>query len=97
MHVLSRKALRDFWERVPEAEGALQAWFHEACAAAWKTSAELKARYGSASIISAERVVFNLGGNKYRLVARINYESSTLFVRFVGTHREYDRIDVETV
>jgi len=97
MHVLSRKALRDFWARVPEAEGALQAWFHEVSVAAWTSSAEVKARYGSASIISAERVVFNICGNKYRLVARINYASSTLFVRFVGTHREYDRIDVETV
>jgi mRNA interferase HigB len=97
MHVLSRKTLRDFWERVPEAEGALQAWFHEATAADWKTSAELRAKYGSASIISAERVVFNICGDKYRLVVRINYASGTIFIRFVGTHREYDRVDVGTV
>ncbi len=97
MHVISRKKLQEFWNDYPDSEGALKAWFHEAKSANWKNSAELKAKYRIASIISAERVVFNICGNKYRLVARINYVSSTVFVRFVGTHREYDRIDVESV
>jgi len=97
MHVISRKTLQEFWEQYPDAEAALQAWFHEAKVASWSNSAELKAKYGGASIINSERVVFNICGNKYRLIARINYVSGTLFVRFVGTHGEYDRIDAETV
>lgn len=75
----------------------MQAWFHEAKAASWRNSAELKAKYRSASIVNAERVVFNICGNKYRLIARINYASGALFIRFVGTHGEYDRIDAETI
>ena len=97
MHIISRKTLRDFWERVPDAEAALEAWFHEAKSANWKSSVDVKAKYGTASIINFERVVFNICGNKYRLVVRVNYGSGTLFVRFVGTHREYDEIDVESV
>ncbi len=89
--------LREFWQEEPEAEQALKAWFHETEGAQWRNSAELKAHYGSASIINADRVVFNICGNKFRLVARINYASRTVFVRFVGTHRQYDRIDVETI
>jgi mRNA interferase HigB len=97
MHVISRRTLRDFWEEHSDAKGALQAWFHEAAAASWADSAEVKAKYGSASIISAERVVFNICGNKYRLVIRINYASATVFVRFVGTHRDYDSIDAGAI
>jgi mRNA interferase HigB len=97
MHVISRKRLREFWKEEPEAEQALKAWFHEAEAAGWRNSAELKKQYGNASVINAERVVFNICGNKFRLVVRINYASQTLFVCFVGTHRQYDRIDVEAV
>jgi len=97
MHVIAKKVLRDFWQEHPDSESALQAWYHEACTDTWTDSSAVKAKYGSASIINAERVVFNIGGNKYRLVVRVNYTSSTVFVRFVGTHREYDNIDVETV
>jgi mRNA interferase HigB len=97
MHVISRRALREFWQRHPDAGQSLRAWFQEAEAAAWASSAELKGRYPSASIVTADRVVFNIGGNKYRLVVRINYASATLFIRFVGTHAEYDAIKVETV
>ncbi len=97
MHVISRKTLTDFGKKYPDAVQALNAWFYEAEAASWKTSAELKEKYRSASIINAERVVFNICGNKYRLVIRINYASGAVFVRFVGTHREYDKIKVETI
>jgi mRNA interferase HigB len=95
MHVIAVKPLKDFWNRHPDSEGPLQAWYHEAKDAHWKNSAELKVRYPSASIINSERAVFNIGGNKYRLVVRINYKSETVFVRFVGTHAAYDRIDPE--
>lgn len=97
MHVISRKKLCDFWAIHPDAAEALKAWFHEVEAASWKNSAELKGKYGTASIINAERVVFNICGNKYRLISRINYLSKTVFIRFVGTHREYDRVNAETI
>ena len=97
MHVIARRSLKKFATRHPDAEDSLNAWFHEARAASWKNTAELKARYPWASIISAERVVFNICGNNYRLVTRINFESRTVFIRFIGTHSEYDRIDVKTI
>ena len=86
-----------FWKRHSQAEVPLRAWYAEAKAAHWATSADIKQRYPSASILSAERVVFDIGGNKYRLVVRINYDSSTVFIRFVGTHEEYDAIDVKAI
>jgi mRNA interferase HigB len=97
MHVIARKALINFWTRYPDSEQSLSAWFHEAIGAKWRTSADVKRMFGSASVINAERVVFNVCGNKYRLVVRINYGSGAIFIRFVGTHAEYDAIDVETV
>jgi len=96
MHIISIKMLREFWETYSDSEQALKAWFHEVKSAGWENSAELKDKYGSASIINAERVVFNVCGNKYRLVVRINYKSKTVFIRFVGTHKQYDKIDAET-
>jgi mRNA interferase HigB len=75
----------------------LDAWYAEVAKAEWKTSAELKSRYGSASIISAERVVFNIKGNDYRLVVAINYHFQVLLIKWLGTHKEYDNINVEEV
>jgi len=75
----------------------LEAWYYEAKHAQWASPAEIKALYGSASILKSNRVVFDIAGNKYRLIVRINYESKTVFVRFVGTHREYDEIDAEVI
>ncbi len=80
-----------------DAKGPLDAWFYETKKAVWKTPADIKAMYRSADILKDNRIVFNIGGNKYRLVVKINYPTQTVFVRFVGTHREYDRIDVEKV
>jgi mRNA interferase HigB len=97
MHVISRRALTDFAARYPDAAEPLHAWYHEAKAASWENTAQLKERYPLASVINAERVVFNIGGNKYRLVVRINYGSGTVFIRFVGTHKEYDGINVATI
>lgn len=75
----------------------LDAWYAEAAKAEWKTSAELKSQYNSAGIISAERVVFNIKGNDYRLVVAINYHFQVLLIKWLGTHKEYDNIDVEKV
>ena len=97
MRVISRKPLRAFAKRFPDAKAELEAWFHEAEAAQWKDPSEVKRKYGSASILKAGRVVFNICGNKYRLVVKINYEFAVVYVRFVGTHREYDGIKVEVI
>ena len=97
MRVISRKHLNDLAKRHPDAKAGLDAWFHEAEAAEWASPAEIKADYGNASILKGSRVVFNIGGNKYRLVVSINYSYSIVYVRFAGTHAEYDRINAEKI
>jgi mRNA interferase HigB len=99
MRIISRKALRQFWERpqYADSEQPLRAWFREASRAEWKSPAEIKDVYRSASIVGNDRVVFNIAGNKYRLVVRINYSYGIVYIRFVGTHRQYNRIDVKEV
>ncbi len=88
-----------FWERsrCRASEQPLRAWFAEARRAVWRTPQEVKAQYRSASIVGNGRVVFNIGGNKYRLVVAVRYDLGIVFVRFVGTHSQYDRIKVEEV
>ena len=97
MRIIKRSTLRDFWERHPDAEQPLKAWFQEARRAVWNNSHDVKARYRSASVIGHSRVVFNIAGNRYRLVVAFNYSYCIAYIRFVGTHADYDRIDVETV
>jgi mRNA interferase HigB len=97
MRVIARKPLLHFSRAHPDAKAGLDAWYHEARAAAWKSSADIKARNRSASIINKHRVVFNICGNKFRLVADINYPVRIVYIRFIGTHEEYDRIDVENI
>ncbi len=97
MRVIAKKALIDYWTRVPAARPELEAWFAEAKSASWGTPADVKAKYGNASVLKGGRVVFNISGNSYRLVVSINYEYYTLYIRFVGTHEEYDRIDAQSI
>ena len=97
MHVISRKTLVDYWQRVPESEQPLKAWFSEAQKAQWNSPADIKEKYRSASFLKGNRVVFNICGNKHRLIVRINYDSKTVFIRFVGSHSEYDKINAEEV
>ena len=97
MHVISRKQLREFSARHPDAESSLRAWFHEAKQARWGTAVDIKRQCGSASILKGNRVVFNFCGNKYRLVVKINYHAEIVYIHFVGTHADYDRIDAEAV
>lgn len=97
MRVISRKPLREFATKHPPAKAPLDAWYAEACRADWASFADVKARYGSADVVAGNRVVFNIGGNKYRLIAKMAYRSRTLYVRFVGTHAEYDKTDAETI
>lgn len=90
--------LEAFWtDRFADSEKALRAWFHEARNASWSTPAELKAQYRNASILKAGRVVFNVCGNKYRLIVRIDYRAQIVLIRWIGTHEEYDDIDPENV
>lgn len=95
--MIARRTLREFWERVPDAEGALVAWFQEATAADWKEPSDIKLRYASASFLPGDRVVFNIKGNKYRLVVSIWYPGRAVYIRFVGTHAQYDRINAEEI
>ena len=97
MRVLSKSTLREFWTRHPRAEQPLTAWYDIAKTAKWQHSADLKQTFATASIITSERVVFNIHGNDYRLVAHIDYEFKLVFIRFIGTHSEYDKIDAATV
>ena len=97
MRVIKRKTLQDFWEKNPLSEQPLKAWFTEAIHSTWNTPDDIKEKYGSADILPDNRVVFNIGGNKYRLIVKINYKAKVVFIRFVGTHSEYDKIDAETI
>ncbi len=97
MRVISRRPLNDLAKRCPDAKIELDAWFHEAEAAHWANPAEVKEKYGNASILKGGRVVFNICGNKYRLVVKINYSYAIVFVRFAGTHREYDYVNAEEI
>lgn len=97
MRIIARKTLREFWEQRADAEQPLKAWFREAAKADWNGPAAVKAQYRSASVVGDSRVVFNIAGNKYRLVVKVNYPYRIVYIRFVGTHRQYDQIDVKEV
>jgi mRNA interferase HigB len=97
MRIIAKSTLRDFWTEHPDAEQPLLAWYREVEKENWDTPAKVKEKYGSASIIGASRVVFNIRGNTYRLVVRINYPYRVVYIRFVGTHSEYDKINAEEI
>lgn len=94
MHVISLKKLKEFWEQHRDAEMPLRAWYKEAEHATWASSAEVKETYRSASIIDCKRVVFNIAGNKYRLVVWIHYLFGRINIRWIGTHKAYDNVKV---
>lgn len=95
MRILSRGTLREFWRKHPDAEGPLRAWFAEVCKSEWKTMIDIKRQYVTASVVDNERVVFNVGGNKYRLVVKLWFPGQVVWIKFIGTHGSYDRIDVK--
>lgn len=97
MRVISRKTLKAFWERHADAEQPLKAWFYETKAASWKSFTDIKARYATAGVLPGNRVIFNIKGNTYRLIVRIHYNTGIVFIRFIGSHAEYDRIDATTI
>lgn len=87
MRIIARRTLREFWQRHPDAEHALQAWYSDARQAVWKTPQDIRNVYASASFVANNRVVFNIRGNQYRLIVAINYDYGIVYIRFVGTHR----------
>lgn len=97
VRVIAKRRLREFRERHPNAKQPLLAWFREVEREDWNTPAAVKAKYRSASIVGRDRVVFNIKGNDYRLVVRIHYAYRVVHVRFIGTHAEYDAVNVEEV
>lgn len=97
MHVVSLKKLREFWQQHAASEQALRAWYREACKASWKSFSEIKACHRSADCLPGNRVVFDIKGNHYRLIVKIHYNSGRVFVRFVGTHAEYSKINAEEI
>lgn len=99
MRIIAKRTLREFWQRPGRADAMqpLKAWFAEASKAQWRGPADVKAKYRSASIVGGNRAVFDIGGNKYRLIVLIRYQKGIAFIRFIGTHEEYDGIDVERV
>lgn len=97
MRVISRKKLKTFWEHHADIEKPLRAWFHEAKAEKRKSFRDIKRMYPAADVRPNNRVIFNLKGNHYRMVVKIHYNTGIVFIRFVGTHQEYDRIDPDTV
>jgi mRNA interferase HigB len=99
MRIISRRRLRVFWQSrgCADAEQPLKAWFREASRAEWTEPADIKEMYRSASFVGGNRVVFNIAGNKYRLVVDINYSYQTIYIRFVGTHSQYDRINAREI
>ncbi|RLE45777.1 type II toxin-antitoxin system HigB family toxin [Candidatus Woesearchaeota archaeon] len=99
MHVISKKTLTSFWNisQYQETEEPLKSWYAETKTASWRTPMDVKEKYSSASIIKNNRVVFNIAGNKYRLIVKIHYNTGIVYIRFLGTHAEYDKIDAETI
>jgi mRNA interferase HigB len=99
MRVISKKTIKDFYEQTnyKDSKDALEAWHKEAVKASWENPNQVKQQYKNASIVGNNNVVFNIHGNKYRLIVKINYFAQIVFVRFIGTHAQYDKIDASEV
>lgn len=103
MRVIARRTLREFVDSLaghrdqPAVKAALDAWFHEVRKAQWNNMADVKQAYATASIVTAERIVFNIKGNSYRLVVAVDFEKGIVWIKWIGTHADYDRVDVKEV
>lgn len=97
MRIIAVKTLKLFWQKHNDAEQPLKAWYAEVKSANWRSPAEIKRFYRSASILGNNRVVFNIKGNSYRLVTAVNYDFKIVYIRFIGTHKEYDKINAEEI
>lgn len=97
MRIIAKKTLREFWEKHTECEGQLKAWYHEVLKADWQNANDLLNDYPKARIIQNNRVVFKIKGNHFRLIVKVNYSYRIVWIRFIGTHAEYDKVDPKTV
>lgn len=100
MRIIAKRTLREFWERAPahlDCKGPLDAWHALVSQADWHSTTDVKSQFRHASLLKGNRVVFNIAGNKYCLVVKINYPHGVVYIRFVGTHLQYDQIDAEAV
>ena len=95
--IFAKSTLREFWEKNPDSEQHLKTWYDTIMSSDWKTPNDLKKTYTNASILKNNRVVFNIKGNAYRLIAKFNFEKQWVFIKFIGTHVEYDKIDVTNI
>jgi len=97
MRIIARSTLRDYWEKYPDTELPLKVWYAQIKKADWKTFNELKSQFRKASVVGNDRVVFNIKGNEYRLIAAVSYRKQIVWIRFIGTHKAYDKIDAKTI
>ncbi len=95
--IFAKSTLRDFWDKYPDTEQYLKTWYDTAMSSVWETPNNVKQTYVNASILKNRRIVFNIKGNSYRLIVKFNYEKQWAFIRFIGTHKEYDKIDANTI
>jgi mRNA interferase HigB len=97
VQIIAKRTIRQFWEKHPRAEMPLRLWFATVSAAKWTGPPDVRAAFGAADFVADNRIIFDIGGNKYRLVAQFSYSFGRVLVKFIGTHSEYDRINPETV
>ena len=97
VRVIAKRTLKECWEKHPDCEQQLKSWYQEASYAEWKSPNEIKLDYPSASILNDHRVVFNIKGNHYRLITKINYDYQVIWIRFIGTHSEYEKINANEI
>lgn len=97
MRVIAKRTLRDFWEKHADCEEQLKSWYRETEKSEWKNINDLKSAYPSASILKDNRIVYNIKGNNYRLIVKFNFEYGICWIRFIGTHSEYDKIDANNI
>lgn len=97
MRIISKASLREFWKHYPAAALPLQAWYKDTVAANWATPNDVKAQHRNATIIANSRLAFNIKGNDFQLIVAVNYAAAIVYIRFVGTHAEYDKIDAATI
>ena len=95
--IVAKRTLREFWEKHADSEQYLKTWYDTVKTAGWKTPNDIKKTYATASIIGRNRVIFNIKGNSYRLIVQFNYAQQWAFIRFIGTHADYDKVDAQTI